>query len=394
MSDTVQMRVISHLSEVAAADWDACANPAGAVYNPFLRHAFLLALEESGSATGDTGWLGRHLLLEDEAGQLLAAMPLYLKSHSQGEYIFDYGWADAFHRAGGNYYPKLLCAVPFTPAGGRRLLVRPGPDAAEHQTQLLAGALTLLNKLDASSLHLNFLPEDDWQQLGDKGFLQRTDQQFHWQNDGYQSFDGFLDALASRKRKNLRKERAKALENGIEVEWLTGDSLQPEHWDAFFHFYIDTGHRKWGTPYLTRDFFTRIHDAMPEDILLVLAKREGHYIAGALNFIGGDTLYGRNWGCIEDHPFLHFELCYYQAIDFAIARGLQRVEAGAQGTHKLARGYAPHRTYSAHFIAHEGLREAVAHYLESERQYVDNEIEVLSNHTPFKKTANNEGQND
>lgn len=394
MSDAVQLRVISGLADIAAADWDACANPPEKVYNPFLRHAFLLALEESGSAVPETGWAGRHLVLEDAGGTPQAVMPLYLKDHSQGEYIFDYGWADAFHRAGGNYYPKLLCAVPFTPAGGRRLLVRPGPQADTHETQLLAGALTLLDKLDASSLHVNFLPEEDWEKLGAQGFLQRTDQQFHWQNDGYPSFDAFLEALASRKRKNLRKERAKALENGIEVDWLTGADLQPHHWDDFFHFYVDTGHRKWGTPYLTRDFFSRIHDTMPEDILLVMAKRDGRYIAGALNFIGGDTLFGRNWGCIEDHPFLHFELCYYQAIDFAIARGLNRVEAGAQGTHKLARGYAPHRTYSAHHITHEGLREAVAHYLESERQYVDNDIAALSRYTPFKKSDLGNEDND
>ncbi len=394
MSDAVQLRVISGLADISAADWDACANPPEKVYNPFLRHAFLLALEESGSAVPETGWTGRHLVLEDAEGTPQAVMPLYLKDHSQGEYIFDYGWADAFHRAGGNYYPKLLCAVPFTPAGGRRLLVRPGPQADTHETQLLAGALTLLDKLDASSLHVNFLPEEDWEKLGAQGFLQRTDQQFHWQNDGYQSFEAFLEALASRKRKNLRKERAKALENGIEVDWLTGADLQPHHWDDFFHFYIDTGHRKWGTPYLTRDFFSRIHDTMPEDILLVMAKRDGRYIAGALNFIGGDTLFGRNWGCIEDHPFLHFELCYYQAIDFAIARGLNRVEAGAQGTHKLARGYAPHRTYSAHHITHEGLREAVAHYLESERQYVDNDIAALSRYTPFKKSDLGNEDND
>ena len=392
MSDQFQLRVISSLSDIAAAQWDACANPEGAVYNPFLRHAFLHALEQSGSATAETGWMGQHLVLQNTDGAILGVMPLYLKNHSQGEYIFDYGWADAFHRAGGNYYPKLLCAVPFTPAGGRRLLVPPGPQAQEYETQLLAGALTLMNKIESSSLHINFLSEKDWEHLGAQGFLQRTDQQFHWQNDGYQSFDGFLEALASRKRKNLRKERAKALENGIEIEWLTGDTLQPENWDAFFHFYVDTGHRKWGTPYLTRDFFDRIQDSMPEDVLLIMAKRDGHYIAGALNFIGGDTLFGRNWGCIEDHPFLHFEVCYYQAIDFAIERGLKRVEAGAQGTHKLARGYAPHRTYSAHFIAHEGLRDAVAHYLESERQYVDSDIAALANHTPFKKSDSEEEQ--
>ena len=390
MSDapTVQLKVISSLAAVAAEDWDACANPDSQIYNPFLRHAFLLALEESGSAVSETGWLGQHLVLEDSDGKVQAVMPLYLKNHSQGEYIFDYGWADAFHRAGGNYYPKLLCAVPFTPAGGRRLLVRDGPNAAGYETSLLAGSLTLLDKLQSSSLHINFLPEDSWQQLGQQGFLQRTDQQFHWMNNEYTSFDDFLEALASRKRKNLRKERAKALENGIEVEWLTGSDLTESHWDAFFHFYMDTGQRKWGTPYLTRSFFSMINETMADDILLIMAKRDGDYIAGALNFIGGDTLFGRNWGCIEDHPFLHFELCYYQAIDFAIKRGLRRVEAGAQGTHKLARGYVPHRTYSAHYIAHAGLRDAVGNYLESERQYVDNDIAVLSNHTPFRKTAN------
>ena len=384
----VQLKVMSSLSAVAAKDWDACANPESQIYNPFLRHAFLLALEESGSAVSESGWLGQHMVLEDGGGTVQAVMPLYLKNHSQGEYIFDYGWADAFHRAGGNYYPKLLCAVPFTPAGGRRLLVRDGPNAAGYETSLLAGSLTLLDKLRSSSLHINFLPEDSWQQLGQQGFLQRTDQQFHWLNDDYAGFDDFLEALASRKRKNLRKERAKALENDIEVEWLTGNDLTESHWDAFFHFYMDTGQRKWGTPYLTRSFFSMINETMADDILLIMAKRDGDYIAGALNFIGGDTLFGRNWGCIEDHPFLHFELCYYQAIDFAIERGLKRVEAGAQGTHKLARGYVPHRTYSAHYIAHEGLREAVGNYLESERQYVDNDIAVLSNHTPFRKTAN------
>jgi predicted N-acyltransferase len=383
-SPALNLRVVASLSAIKADDWDRCANPPTLAYNPFVKHDFLLAMETSGSATAETGWLGQHLALEDGDGQVLGVMPLYLKDHSQGEYIFDYGWADAFYRAGGEYYPKLLSAIPFTPAGGRRLLVPPGPDQELHETNLLAGALTLMDKLNASSLHMNFLPEKDWQWLGDKGFLQRTDQQFHWHNNGYRSFDEFLDALASRKRKNLRKERAKALENGISVDWLTGAALTEDHWDEFFHFYLDTGQRKWGTPYLTRDFFSRIQQTMADDILLIMAKRDGRYIAGALNFIGGDTLYGRNWGCLEDHPFLHFELCYYQAIDFAIERGLQRVEAGAQGAHKLARGYAPHRTYSAHHIAHEGLRDAVRNYLESERRYVDNDIEQLAQHTPFK----------
>ena len=388
----LQLRVVASLSDIDARDWDRCANPPERAYNPFLTHALLLAMEESGSATPETGWMGQHLALQDETGNVLGVMPLYLKDHSQGEYIFDYGWADAFYRAGGEYYPKLLSAIPFTPAGGPRVLVPAGPQQKEHETSLLAGALTLMEKLDASSLHMNFLPEAQWDWLGDKGFLQRTDQQFHWVNDSYRSFEEFLDALASRKRKNLRKERLKALENGISVDWLTGDQLTEAHWDDFYHFYLDTGQRKWGTPYLTRDFFTRLQAVMPDDVLLIMAKRDGRYIAGALNFIGGDTLFGRNWGCIEEHPFLHFELCYYQAIDFAIERGLKRVEAGAQGAHKLARGYAPNRTYSAHHIAHEGLREAVRNYLESERQYVDNDIDQLRQHTPFKATPDEPSQ--
>ena len=381
----ISLRVLADLSQVPATAWDDCANPPAFAHNPFISHAFLSALQDSGSATADTGWLGQHLVLENENGTVEAVMPPYLKNHSQGEYIFDYGWADAFHRAGGRYYPKLLCAVPFTPAGGRRLLVKPGPQAAQHETNLLAGALTLMEKLEASSLHINFLPEDEWTRLGEKGLLRRTDQQFHWLNHGYKSFDEFLATLASRKRKNLKKERARALENDIEVEWLTGSDLTEAHWDAFFHFYMDTGDRKWGTPYLTRSFFSLVHERMADRILLVMARRNGRYIAGALNFIGDDTLFGRNWGCLEDHPFLHFELCYYQAIDFAIARGLSRVEAGAQGTHKLARGYAPHHIYSAHHIAHEGLRQAVENYLEGERDYVDQEIAALAKHTPFRR---------
>lgn len=384
--DAPVIRVVSRLADYDAAQWNACAHPADTPYNPFLSHAFLMALEESGSASADTGWLPQHLVVETPAGDSLGAMPLYLKSHSQGEYIFDYGWADAFHRAGGRYYPKLLSAVPFTPATGPRLLIRDPARADAITRALVGGALTLSERLEASSLHINFLPEAQWAALGELNFLQRTDQQFHWVNDGYESFDAFLAALASRKRKNLKKERARAVENGIEIEQITGADLTDEHWDKFFEFYIDTGHRKWGTPYLTRAFFDQIGTSMADDILLIMAKRDGHYIAGALNFIGGNTLFGRNWGCIEDHPFLHFEVCYYQAIDFAIKRGLHCVEAGAQGAHKLARGYAPKRTHSAHHIAHEGLRNAVADYLESERQYVDNDISALDRHTPFKKT--------
>ncbi len=376
-----RLRLCEDISQIEPAAWDACA---AAAAQPFLRHAFLCALEQSGAVCPETGWLPQHLILENAQGVICAVMPLYLKAHSQGEYVFDHAWAEAFHRAGGNYYPKLLCAVPFTPVSGKRVLCHPSA-TREHEAAIISGACALVEKMNVSSLHINFLPQDDWQELGAQGFLRRTDQQFHWCNQHYPDFDAFLDVLASRKRKNLKRERQRALENVDEVEWLTGGDLRPEHWDAFFGFYEDTSQRKWGQAYLGRDFFARIHDTMPGDVLLIMAKRQGRYIAGALNFIGGDALYGRNWGCIEDHPFLHFEICYYQAIDFAIARGLARVEAGAQGAHKLARGYEPTRTYSAHYIAHAGLRGAIAEYLASERQYVDNDIDHLQQHTPFKQ---------
>lgn len=381
------VRIIQSLAEVSPKDWDACAIPPGEPVNPFLRHAFLNALEESGSATRRTGWLPLHLLLEDEAGALVGAVPMYLKNHSRGEYVFDHGWADAFERAGGNYYPKLQISVPFTPATGPRLLTAPGEKRGETEDTLLAAVLEVARRQDASSAHFTFLNERQWNILGAHGLLQRTDQQFHWQNNGYGSFEDFLGALSSRKRKNIRKEREQALAGGVEIEWVTGADINENHWDAFFSFYIDTGNRKWGTPYLTRTFFSLIGERMPEDILLIMARRNGKYIAGALNFIGSDTLYGRNWGAIEHHPFLHFECCYYQAMDFAIARGLACVEAGAQGEHKLARGYLPVRTYSAHWIANPSFRSAVEHYLERERQYVEEGIAVLGEHSPFRHSA-------
>lgn len=381
------VRIIQSLAEVSPKDWDACAIPPGEPVNPFLRHAFLNALEESGSATRRTGWLPLHLLLEDEAGALVGAVPMYLKNHSRGEYVFDHGWADAFERAGGNYYPKLQISVPFTPATGPRLLTVPGEKRGETEDTLLAAVLEVAKRQDASSAHFTFLNERQWNILGVHGLLQRTDQQFHWQNNGYGSFEDFLGALSSRKRKNIRKEREQALAGGVEIEWVTGADINENHWDAFFSFYIDTGNRKWGTPYLTRTFFSLIGERMPEDILLIMARRNGKYIAGALNFIGSDTLYGRNWGAIEHHPFLHFECCYYQAMDFAIARGLACVEAGAQGEHKLARGYLPVRTYSAHWIANPSFRSAVEHYLERERQYVEEGIAVLGEHSPFRHSA-------
>lgn len=378
------VKITDDLLSVDPALWDACANPPGEPYNPFISHAFLSALEESGSATRRTGWLPHHLILEDGAGNLAGCMPLYLKSHSRGEYVFDHGWANAYENAGGRYYPKLQCSVPFTPATGRRLLTPAGPGREAAEDMLAAGAVELGKRLGVSSLHITFLPERQWTRLAEIGFLQRTDQQFHWHNRDYASFTDFLGELSSRKRKMIRKEREKALENGIEIEWVTGSDLTEDHWDSFYAFYMDTGARKWGTPYLTREFFSLIGARMANDTLLVMARRNGRYIAGALNFIGSDALYGRNWGAVEHHPFLHFECCYYQAIDFAIERGLARVEAGAQGEHKLARGYLPSRTYSAHWIANASFREAVADYLSRERQHVDHDIAVLGEYAPFR----------
>ena len=377
-------RTLSSLSGLTPAEWDALANPPGRPYNPFIGHTFLNALEESGSATPETGWAPSHVLLEVN-NELVGAAPTYLKSHSQGEYVFDHGWADAYERAGGHYFPKVQIAAPFTPATGPRLLTRPGEDAATYRVALASAIAQLVDQNELSSAHITFLPRDEWEALGELGFLQRTDQQFHWLNDGYDTFDQFLGELSSAKRKNLRKERERALENGLEVEWLTGAEITEAHWDAFWVFYQDTGSRKWGRPYLTREFFSLVGERMADDILLIFAKRDGHPIAGALNFIGGDTLFGRYWGCTEYHKFLHFELSYYQAIDFAIERGLPRVEAGAQGGHKLVRGYMPVTTYSAHWIRDPGFREAVADFLERERNYVAEDLEVLKRHTPFKK---------
>ncbi|WP_299939293.1 GNAT family N-acetyltransferase [uncultured Nitratireductor sp.] len=389
MSGDVTLTVSPSFADMPASDWEALAGAgpqaAGAPYNPFVSHAFLSSLEESGCAVRESGWLGQHLFLRSEDGVLLGAVPCYLKSHSQGEYVFDHGWADAFERAGGHYYPKLQVSVPFTPATGPRLLVRDGiaPDAVRHA--LAEGLKTLTDKLGVSSVHVTFARDEDIAALDDAGFLLRTDQQFHFFNRGYENYGDFLGTLASRKRKALKKERRTALENGIEIEWLTGAGLTEAVWDDFFAFYLDTGSRKWGRPYLNRRFFSLIGERMADDILLVMARREGRYIAGAINFIGSDTLFGRNWGCIEHHPFLHFEVCYHQAIEFAIARGLSTVEAGAQGQHKLARGYEPVTTRSAHYIPHPGLRRAVAQYLELERRDVAEINRVLETHTPFRK---------
>ena len=386
MPEGLTIEVIPSLADIPAADWDRLANPPGAAFNPFVTHAFFHALEASGSATAQTGWLGQHILLKEE-GHIRAILPLYLKSHSQGEYVFDHAFAEAFARAGGRYYPKLQSAVPFTPVTGPRLLAGNAPDAPALKAALLKAALALAEKREASSVHLTFLPRADWEALGDgKTFLQRADTQFHWENRGYRDFSEFLATLSSNRRKNLRKERAAALSPGIQIEWVTGSDITEAHWDAFFAFYMDTGARKWGRPYLTRDFFSRIGQHLAPHILLILCKREGRYIAGALNLIGSDTLYGRNWGAIEHHDFLHFEACYYQAIDFAIARGLSRVEAGAQGEHKLARGYMPVATHSLHHFTHPGLMRAARDYLDAERAAVAEERGLLAEMGPFRQT--------
>jgi predicted N-acyltransferase len=385
---TLTLRVVSRIADVPAADWDGCARgTAASVANPFISHAFLLALEDSGSATRKAGWMPHHHLLEDNVGTLLGAMPCYLKSHSQGEYVFDHGWADAYERAGGRYYPKLQVSVPFTPVPGKRLLVRAGEGESAREATLLQAAMQVTDRLGVSGLHVTFLTRPEWELAGELGFLQRTDQQFHWQNEGYASFDDFLGELASRKRKAVKKERREALADGITIEWVTGSDLTEAHLDAFFDFYVDTGSRKWGSPYLNRQCFSLMRESMADNMLLVLAKRAGRYVAGALNFIGVDTLYGRYWGAIEEHPFLHFEVCYYQAIDFALQHGLTRVEAGAQGGHKLARGYLPSETYSAHYIADPGLRRAVADYLKRERLAVTREIALLTEESPYRKSG-------
>jgi len=383
--DELTARIAGRAAQIGRAAWNACANPEGlADPHPFTRYEFFEACEESGSATARTGWQPLHLVVE-RSGAIEGIMPLYLKNHSQGEYVFDHAWADALERAGGDYYPKLQASVPFTPVTGRRLLIADAARAVEIGAALLSAGCSAVKELQASSLHVTFLTEAEWRLAGEIGFLLRNDQQFHWENRGYANFEQFLGELSSSKRKNLRKERAAVRGAGVEFDWLTGRNITEAHWDAFFDFYMDTGGRKWGRPYLTRDFFNRVGSSMADQILLVMAKRNGRHIAGALNFFGEGVLFGRNWGCIEFVPFLHFETCYYQAIEFAIAHGLKKVEAGAQGEHKLLRGYMPTPTYSAHHIAHSGLRRAVDDYLRREREAVAEHIETLAEHGPFRK---------
>lgn len=375
MSSELTLTTYPAISKVPARIWDRLAGP-----DPFVSHRFLHALEVSGSVGKGTGWQPLHLAIERD-GEILGVAPLYAKSHSQGEYIFDHAWADAYMRAGGKYYPKLQCAVPFTPATGPRLL---SPDPAIRQA-LLSGMVQLAERAGCSGVHVTFCQQEEAELGEDTGYLPRVTQQFHWLNQNYASYDEFLAALSSRKRKALRKERARAQEFGGTIRHLTGDDLQPEHWDAFWAFYQDTGARKWGQPYLTRAFFDHVQDTMRDDVLLILAEHNGVPIAGALNFIGPDALYGRYWGCVEDHAFLHFELCYHQAIDYAIEHGLARVEAGAQGEHKLARGYLPTEIHSLHWLRDEGFMCAVADYLDQERAAMGQEIEILTDWGPFRK---------
>ena len=379
-----QISSVSSLAGIDPAEWNAVANPPGLPYDPFLSWEFLEAMESSGAATPRTGWRGAHILVRDTNQRLRAAMPMWFKYHSRGEFVFDQSWAEAWQRAGGDYYPKLLCAVPFTPVTGRRRLVAPGPDAELYRAALLDGALQLAEQTGVSSLHINFIEDGEALLFEKAGFLSRTDQQFHWRNDGYGSFDDFLTSLSSEKRKNLRKERAKA-QAGLSFQHVRGDEITEDHLDIFFEFYMDTGNRKWGSPYLTRKTFSILLERMAKDLLFIFACEGDEIIAGAMNLVGSDTLYGRYWGTLDQRPMLHFETCYYQAIDYAIAHGLKTVEAGAQGGHKLARGYAPVLTRSAHWIAHPGFRDAVSDYLERERAAVDEDMNYLRDRTPFKK---------
>lgn len=388
MSDqTLRLEIVTSLANVHQEDWDSCACPEmsdkGRPNDPFTTYRFLKALEDSGSVGEGTGWDPCYIMAY-QGDQLIGCAPMYRKMHSQGEYIFDQNWAHAYERAGGMYYPKLQIAVPFTPATGRRFLVKLHVADIARQA-LIQGALQFGAQNKMSSLHITFCTKSERELAQSSELLARVTQQFHWENNEYKSFDQFLTSLSSRKRKNIRKERAQAANFGGELVTLTGDQIQPEHWDAFWVFYQDTGARKWGQPYLTRRFFDIAQEHLRDTIALVMAKRDGRYVAGALNFIGRDALFGRYWGCVEDHPCLHFEVCYYQAIDFAISQRLDRVEAGAQGEHKLARGYMPRETHSLHWMADVVFQEAVSNYLEAEKKAVTEDIEILTKYGPFRK---------
>ncbi|WP_085835348.1 GNAT family N-acetyltransferase [Aquimixticola soesokkakensis] len=396
MSEQIEITVHTALDQIGQADWDACAAPeladGGRPHDPFTTYRFLHALEVSGSVGGDSGWMPRYLAAR-QGGVLIGVAPLYAKGHSQGEYVFDHAWAQAWDRAGGRYYPKLQVAVPFTPASGRRLLVK-SEHAQVAQSALVQGMVQLAAENHLSSLHLTFCTEAEADAGAQMGLMRRLGQQFHWHNHDYADFDAFLADLAARKRKAIKRERrsAAAFDAEGQIVTLTGDQIRPEHWDAFWMFYQDTGARKWGAPYLTRAFFDVVQERMREDVALVLALRGGVPVAGALNFIGRDVLYGRYWGCVEDHPFLHFELCYYRAIDFAIAHRLSRVEAGAQGEHKLARGYLPTATHSLHWIADPDFAQAVQNFCDAERVAVGEEVDILTSYGPFKHTGDEDVQ--
>lgn len=384
MPDQIEITILNQISDIAADEWNACAGPtSGRAIDPFTTHRFLLALENSGSAGAGTGWHPRHIAAYQN-DRLIGVAPTYAKTHSQGEYVFDHSWADAYMRAGGQYYPKLQITVPFTPVTGRRLLTRTGYETIG-QTALLQGAVQLAADHGLSSMHITFCTESEAIAGKAMGLMHRIGQQFHWVNDGYKTFDDFLSSLSSRKRKNIRRERRQAQGFGGTIHTFTGDEITPEHMEAFWGFYQDTSARKWGTPYLSREFFNIAHENLRADIFLVMAKRGETWVAGALNFIGAETLFGRYWGCIEDHPALHFEICYYRAIDFAIQQALTKIEAGAQGEHKLSRGYLPAITHSLHWIADDGFREAVAQFLQHERQAVDHDIEIMTSYGPFKR---------
>ncbi|MEQ9111164.1 MAG: GNAT family N-acetyltransferase [Rhodospirillaceae bacterium] len=388
--DSMTVRIVPSIHDIDAVQWDACARVNSPDCNPFVRHAFFSALEDSGSVTADTGWQSQHVAVETPDGTLLACAALYLKDHSYGEYVFDWGWANAYERAGGHYYPKLQCAVPFTPVTGPRLMTRPGLDAAtsaQLKRTLLAGMIEVADRLKVSSLHITFPDEDDFTLMAEAGLLERYGQQFHWKNENYGDFDDFLNALSSRKRKNIRKEREKANACGVDIYAVRGDDITSRHWDAFYRFYRLTSDRKWGQAYMTRSFFNLLSERMGDQVVLMMGEEDGNIVCGALNLLGGDTLYGRNWGTVVNYPMLHFEVCYYRAIDYAIAHGLAWVEAGAQGPHKLQRGYLPRKTYSAHWIADGGFRQAVAQFLTQERPAVEDDVDTLTEMGPFKRTG-------
>lgn len=387
----LKIKVLPSIHLVPSVQWDACARQTLPDHNPFVRHAFFSALEDSGSTDANAGWHPQHVVIEDESSNVLACAPLFLKNHSYGEYVFDWGWADAYQRAGGRYYPKLQCAVPFTPVTGPRLMVRPSLDKAlsrDLKRGLLGGMVDLAERLKVSSLHITFPTENECDVTTEVGFLPRHGEQYHWQNNGYSNFDEFLNDLSSRKRKSIRKEREKANNQSVKIFSLSGDDIKTHHWDSFYRFYMDTSDRKWGQAYLTRSFFELLSERMGDSVLLIMGEEDDQLVCGALNFIGGDTLYGRNWGAIVEYPMLHFEVCYYRAIEHAIAHQLKWVEAGAQGPHKIQRGYMPKRTYSAHWIADNGFRSAVAEFLDRERAAIAANIEIQSNLGPFKRTSN------